>query len=173
MFAQSSKATLNDKAELYFNDHEFSSLMLQENYLGTNPILAHSYNGRQKSKQILDLVDQAAESISDGDLVDSMIHGPQQHWSLMPTHAIFSFVRPASFVHGSTAGHRVQFTSWLGQHSKQGEKSLTDCRFVHVLIRMQANSVATSKRSKVTCAFGLQATATRSVSNIYPYYGNN
>ena len=120
MFAQNSNATLNDKTELYFNDHDFSYLMLQENYLVTNPVLAFGLQGREKSTKILELVDQAAESISDGDLVDSMIHGSQQHWSLMPTHAIFSFVRPASFVFGSSGGNQMRFTSWLGNNSKGG-----------------------------------------------------
>jgi replication factor C subunit 1 len=119
MFANSSKATLNDKIELYFNDHEFSPLMLQENYLGTNPIRALSYNGREKTLKQLELASEAADSISDGDLVDRMIHGSQQHWSLMPTHAVFSFVRPASFIAGSQAGHQTRFTSWLGKNSNQ------------------------------------------------------
>ena len=120
MFASSSNSTLNDKIELYFNDHEFSSLMLQENYLGTNPMLANAYNGNERKYKLLELTDRAAESISDGDLVDRMIHGSQQQWSLMPNHAVFSFVRPASFVSGSMAGHQTRFTSWLGQNSKLG-----------------------------------------------------
>ena len=120
MFASSSKATLNDKIELYFNDHEFSSLMLQENYLGTNPMLSNTYTGKEKNLKLLELTDKAAESISDGDLVDRMIHGSQQQWSLMPTHAVFGFVRPASFVSGSQAGSQTRFTSWLGNNSKQG-----------------------------------------------------
>ena len=120
MFASSSTSTLNDKIELYFNDHEFSSLMLQENYLATHPILANSYSGREKALKLLELSDSAAESISDGDLVDRMIHGSQQQWSLMPTHAVFSFVRPASFMSGSLAGNQTRFTSWLGNNSKQG-----------------------------------------------------
>ncbi|KAF2258763.1 DNA replication factor C, large subunit [Lojkania enalia] len=119
MFAPSSKATLNDKIELYFNDHEFSPLMLQENYLGTNPILALQYGGKEKNLKMMELVSEAADSISDGDLVDRMIHGSEQHWSLMPTHAVFSFVRPASFVAGSMAGHQTRFTSWLGKNSSQ------------------------------------------------------
>lgn len=125
MFASSSKATLNDKIELYFNDHEFSSLMLQENYLGTNPILSHAYSGKEKNLKLLELTDKAAESISDGDLVDRMIHGSQQQWSLMPTHAVFSFVRPASFISGSQAGNQTRFTSWLGNNSKQGMQANT------------------------------------------------
>jgi replication factor C subunit 1 len=117
MFAASSKATLNEKIELYFNDHEFSPLMLQENYLGTHPMQALSYSGKEKNMKTLELASQAADSISDGDLVDRMIHGSQQQWSLMPTHAVFSFVRPASFVAGNTAGNQTRFTSWLGKNS--------------------------------------------------------
>lgn len=120
LFAQSSKASLNDKIELYFNDHERSSLMLQENYLGTKPMLANSYSGREQQLKLLELTDKAAESISDGDLVDRMIHGSQQQWSLMPTHAVFSFVRPASFISGSQAGSQTRFTAWMGNNSRYG-----------------------------------------------------
>ncbi|PGH23457.1 hypothetical protein AJ80_02410 [Polytolypa hystricis UAMH7299] len=120
MFAQSSKATLNDKIELYFNDHEFSYLMLQENYLKTNPSAASTYHGKERQFKLLELADNAAEAISDGDLVDRMIHGSQQQWSLMPTHAAFSFVRPASFMSGNMTD-RASFTSWLGNNSKHGK----------------------------------------------------
>ena len=123
LFAPSSTTTLNEKIELYFNDHEFSSLMLQENYLGTNPMLSNTYSGKEKNLKMLELADSAAESISDGDLVDRMIHGSQQQWALMPTHAVFSFVRPASFVAGSQAGIQTRFTSWLGNNSKLGIKT--------------------------------------------------
>ncbi|KAI9844568.1 MAG: hypothetical protein M1837_005527 [Sclerophora amabilis] len=119
-FAPNSNKTLNDKIELYFNDHEFSYLMLQENYLKTTPSIASRETGRERNLKALELADKAAESISDGDLVDRIIHGSQQQWSLMPTHAVFSFVRPASFVYGSLGGH-TSFTSWLGNNSKQGK----------------------------------------------------
>lgn len=123
LFNAASNSKLNDKIELYFNDHEFSPLMLQENYLGTNPILSNnpSFSAREKKLKVLGLVSKAADSISDGDLVDRMIHGSQQQWSLMPTHAVFSFVRPASFVAGSMAGHSTRFTAWLGKNSNQGK----------------------------------------------------
>ena len=123
LFNPASKSTLNEKQELYFNDHEFAPLMLQENYLGTNPAKTNQYNDKPKMKKLatLDLVSKAADSISDGDLVDRMIHGSQQQWGLMPTHAMFSFVRPASFVYGSLAGHQTRFTAWLGKNSSQGK----------------------------------------------------
>ncbi|CRG88953.1 Replication factor C subunit 1 [Talaromyces islandicus] len=120
MFSPSSKSTLNDKIELYFNDHEFSYLMLQENYLKTSPSLAGEYSGKERQLKLLELADDAASSISDGDLVDKMIHGSQQQWSLMPTHAAFSFVRPASYTFGNFGG-RPTFTSWLGNNSKHGK----------------------------------------------------
>ncbi|KAI1102295.1 replication factor RFC1 C terminal domain-containing protein [Jackrogersella minutella] len=121
LFSPASKATLNDKIELYFNDHEFSYLMIQENYLRTKPAVLNQnqYNKREQNLKALEMADKAAESISDGDLVDRMIHGPQQHWSLMPTHAVFSTVRPASFVAGQLIGSN--FTSWLGNNSKYGK----------------------------------------------------
>jgi replication factor C subunit 1 len=120
MFAPSSKATLNDKIELYFNDHEFSYLMIQENYLNTKPSLIGQLPGRQANLKALQLADEAAESISDGDLVDRMIHGSQQQWSLMPTHAVFSAVRPASFVAGLVQS-QTRFTTWLGNNSKMNK----------------------------------------------------
>lgn len=124
LFAPSSKATLNEKIELYFNDHEFSYLMVQENYLSTRPLLAYNQGltPREQKLKVLELADDAAESISDGDLVDRMIHGSQQQWSLMPTHAVFSTVRPASFMSGAMTG-QTAFTSWLGNNSKQGKLS--------------------------------------------------
>lgn len=122
MFGPASKSTLNDKIELYFNDHEFTPLMIQENYLNTKPQLAKANTSREEKLKTLQLVDQAAESISDGDLVDRMIHGSQQQWSLMPTHAVFSTVRPSSFISGSMLG-RTNFTSWLGNNSKYGKLS--------------------------------------------------
>jgi replication factor C subunit 1 len=120
LFHPNSKATLNDKIELYFNDHEFSYLMIQENYLNTKPTLVGDRKGREALLKDLQLADCAAESISDGDLVDRMIHGSQQQWSLMPTHAVFSAVRPSSFRAGLMTG-QTNFTQWLGNNSKSGK----------------------------------------------------
>lgn len=119
MFAPSSNKSLNDKLELYFNDHEFSYLMIQENYLKTNPSRSTNLHGRERNLKNLELIEAAAASIADGDLVDAMIHGPQQHWSLMPVHGIFSTVAPSYYAHGSYGGQMFGFTSWLGMTSKQ------------------------------------------------------
>ncbi|KAK9351273.1 replication factor RFC1 C terminal domain-containing protein [Lipomyces doorenjongii] len=120
LFSANSRSTLNEKLELYFNDHDFTPLMIQENYLRTRPQLARSYTpGAEYNLKSLELMDKAASSISDGDLCDRMIHGSQQQWSLMPLHGILSTVRPAAYASGAGAGgERYQFTSWLGQFSK-------------------------------------------------------
>ncbi|KDN69612.1 putative replication factor RFC1 C terminal domain-containing protein [Colletotrichum sublineola] len=147
LFAPSSKTTLNEKIELYFNDHEFSYLMIQENYLRTKPMALNNrgYNKREENLKYLELVDQAAESISDGDLVDRMIHGPQQQWSLMPTHAVFSTVRPSSFVAGQLMGSN--FTSWLGNNSKAGKLGRY-VRELHSHMRLKSSGDANEIRQQ-------------------------
>ncbi|KAI1344058.1 replication factor RFC1 C terminal domain-containing protein [Xylariaceae sp. FL0016] len=147
IFAPTSKSTLNDKIELYFNDHEFSYLMIQENYLKTRPAGLSGYQGnkREQNLKALELMDKAAESISDGDLVDKMIHGPQQQWSLMPTHAIFSTVRPASFVAGSLINSH--FTSWLGNNSKYGKLGRF-IREIHSHMRLKTSGDANEIRQQ-------------------------
>ncbi|EEY19300.1 replication factor C subunit 1 [Verticillium alfalfae VaMs.102] len=147
LFAPSSNATLNDKIELYFNDHEFSYLMIQENYLRCKPMALNNrgYNKREENLKALELFDQAAESISDGDLVDRMIHGPQQQWSLMPTHAIFSTVRPASFIAGQLMGSN--FTSWLGNNSKTGKLNRF-IREIHAHMRLRSSGDANEIRQQ-------------------------
>lgn len=171
MFSPSSKTTLNDKIELYFNDHEFSYLMLQENYLRTRPTLGGGYQGKEQKLKLLELADNAASSISDGDLVDRMIHGTQQQWSLMPTHAVFSFVRPASFSYGNMM-ERPGFTSWLGQNSKQGMVP-NDCCLVFALLTLssQVNSRATSRRFKDICVCGRPETAMKFDNSICLCFG--
>ncbi|KAI0137256.1 replication factor RFC1 C terminal domain-containing protein [Xylariales sp. AK1849] len=147
LFSSASKSTLNDKIELYFNDHEFSYLMIQENYLRAKPaaLSANQYNKREQNLKALELADLAAESISDGDLVDRMIHGPQQHWSLMPTHAVFSTVRPSSFIAGQLMGS--SFTSWLGNNSKFGKLGRY-VREIHSHMRLRSSGDANEIRQQ-------------------------
>ncbi|GLB33214.1 putative replication factor C subunit 1 [Lyophyllum shimeji] len=138
LFSATSRETLGDKMELYFQDHSFIPLFIQENYLKTQPAKLRDLEGPEKTLKQLELMDCAASSISDGDLVDAQIHGPEQHWGLMPLHAVCSAVRPASFLYGTGAHYggpgAMSFPQWLGQNSKLGKLSrqLTD-----VQIRMR------------------------------------
>ncbi|KAK4516373.1 uncharacterized protein ATC70_011344 [Mucor velutinosus] len=131
--------TLTEKYEIYFHDYALSSLMIQENYLKSTPELATSQTGNPKERDCneMDLIAKAADAIADGDLVDTMIHGTVQHWSLMPVHSIFSCVRPASYIRGQVRT-RYGFPGWLGQNSKAQKfgRSLSD---VQTRMRLKAS----------------------------------
>lgn len=99
---------------------------MQENYLKHSFARLAGLDGRERTLKELQLMSQAADSISEGDVMDRMIHGcvfwpalrilclalkgmarhfcsPDQQWSLLPNHAIMSAVRPAYFCYGSGA----------------------------------------------------------------------
>ncbi|KZV77014.1 DNA replication factor C, large subunit [Peniophora sp. CONT] len=127
LWAANSRKTLGDKMELYFQDYSLVPLFMQENYLKTSPQRSRGLDGPDKAMEDLKLMDKAASSISDGDLVDALIHGSEQHWTLMPTHAALSTVRPASFIYGQGGGWGsdtpMSFPQWLGQNSKSNKLS--------------------------------------------------
>ncbi|KAM3124223.1 hypothetical protein CJJ07_003891 [Candidozyma auris] len=102
--------TLNDKIELYFNDIDFTPLMIQENYLSPTPSVS-------SAKEHLTRVAEAADSISESDRINSLIRSSEQQWSLLPFHAVMSTVKPASLVQGRLT-QMPMFTLWLGQNSK-------------------------------------------------------
>jgi len=67
--------TLNDKVDVYFQDHAMMPLFVQENYIKGRFSKASGSSGRELELKNLELMTNAAEAISDGDLVDAMIHG--------------------------------------------------------------------------------------------------
>ncbi|KAI8051258.1 replication factor RFC1 C terminal domain-containing protein [Syncephalis plumigaleata] len=105
-----------DKLDLYFHDYSLVPLMVQDMDIRT-----------------MELIAKASESISQGDIVDKAIHGSQQQWGLMSTHALFSCVRPAYYMHGGMQG-MYQFPSWLGQNSKAGK---SDRQLAEIQARMR------------------------------------
>ncbi|QLQ81472.1 hypothetical protein HG537_0F02330 [Torulaspora globosa] len=114
--AGSKHFNLNDKIALYFDDFDFAPLMIQENYLNTRP------SNLKPNTSHLMAVAEAADSISQSNLVEKRIRSSEQLWSLLPLHAVLSSVYPASLVAGQMAG-RINFTAWLGQNSKTGKYS--------------------------------------------------
>lgn len=125
IWSANANVSLNEKIQYYFDDFSFVPLMVHENYMNTRPAKATG-----SSLEHLKLVAKAADSISEGDLVDRKIHSSEQQWSLMPFHAVMSSIRPSSFVHGQIAG-RINFTSFLGNNSKKNkyERLLTDLNY--------------------------------------------
>lgn len=135
-FSRTNKQTLGEKMELFFHDISFVPLFIQEHYAKTNPALVGNLDGPDRTLKHLELLSKAADSISDGDIVDRMIHGSEQHWSLLPFHAVTSAIIPSSSIYGPIrqdnkgggGGWGPSFPQWLGQNSKQGKlgRQLTD-----------------------------------------------
>lgn len=118
-FARNSKETLTSRLELYFTDFSLLPLFVHENYLKNRFSRTRDLQGADRDLKNIELAAKAAEAISDGDLVDSCIH-TQQQWSLMPTHGVFSCVRPASFTYGQSSSW-PSFPAWFGKNSTQGK----------------------------------------------------
>ncbi|CAG8611776.1 9572_t:CDS:10, partial [Paraglomus occultum] len=154
-WSQSSNLTMSDKLELYFNDYDIIPLMVHENYLKHSPARAQRLAQEAKSNTAMkvyamDFFSKAADSISDGDLLDRMIRGPQQHWTLMPAHAVLSCVQPASFIYGDSIhtggyGGPYSFPSWLGQNSK-AQKHQRQLKELHSHMRMRVSGDKTEVR---------------------------
>ncbi|WVO18431.1 hypothetical protein L204_106148 [Cryptococcus depauperatus] len=144
-FSKNSKDTLSDRIELYFHDFSFVPLFMQEHFLKTNPASLNDLDGPKKNLKHLELISKAADSISDGDLIDRMIHGSEQHWSLLPLHAVASTVKPAMNIYGCMRSQGggygswgPSFPQWLGQNSKQNklQRQLTD---IQIRMRLRAS----------------------------------
>lgn len=76
-FSPVSGLTLNDKLDVYFQDHSIMPLFVQENYLRGRFQRAGGEVGPGLQLKNLELASKAAESISDGDLRchDSRVRG--------------------------------------------------------------------------------------------------
>ena len=116
--------SLSEKIDMYFVDSSLVPLMVQENYLKTQGSPHCMINGKKEKDDYssIELYSAAADSISDADIVESLIRGSNQEWSLAPLHAVLSTVRPAYFCHGGLSG-RIEFASWLGSYSKTSKNN--------------------------------------------------
>ena len=118
-FGPLNKQSLNDKLDFYFQDHSIVPLMVEENYLKSQPLSVQKESTPPlRDWKHLELLSKAAHSISDGDLIDTMMRGPQQHWSLLPLHGIASTIRPCSLTYGGHSSFPA-FPAFLGQNSKR------------------------------------------------------
>nr|XP_042141348.1 replication factor C subunit 1 [Peromyscus maniculatus bairdii] len=106
--------SLMDKSDLFFHDYSIAPLFVQENYLHVKPVAA----GGDMKKHLM-LISRAADSICDGDLVDSQIRS-KQNWSLLPTQAIYASVLPGELMRGYMTQF-PSFPSWLGKYSSTGK----------------------------------------------------
>ena len=92
-----------DKLDLFFIDHEFVPLLVQDNYL--NMFQDHDD---------IEALANAADFVSQGDLVNIKIR-TEQNWSLLPNYGTLSSVAPCILADG-TASY-PGFPQWLGKNS--------------------------------------------------------
>ncbi|XP_073898550.1 replication factor C subunit 1 isoform X3 [Castor canadensis] len=128
--------SLMDKLDLFFHDYSIAPLFVQENYLHVKPIAA----GGDMKKHLM-LLSRAADSICDGDLVDSQIRS-KQNWSLLPTQAIYASVLPGELMRGYMTQFPT-FPSWLGKYSSTGKHD----RIVQDLALHMSLRTCSSKRT--------------------------
>ena len=75
-FSQTKKTKLQDKLEVYFQEFDLLPLWVQENYLKHKYSRANNMpSAREAAFKKIEITSKAADAISDGDLVDRMIHG--------------------------------------------------------------------------------------------------
>lgn len=108
-----------DKIDGYFQDYSMMPLMIQENYIKMKPMFCQEsgLGGKKLVANHLDFLAKAADSISRGNLVETLAQR-ENNWSLMPVHAVISTVTPCFWTHGHASG-MYNFSGWLGQNSKQ------------------------------------------------------
>ena len=134
--------TMEDKLQIYFSDYQLMPPFLQENYVRMKPWVKPGLPPPEQSCYQLDQLSKSAESSSSGDLGESMIFG-RQEFSLMPVHAMFSCVMPATFMQGNM-GERLAFPSILGQTSK-----INKCARLLTEIHMHMNLHVSSEKFEI------------------------
>ncbi|VDL19827.1 unnamed protein product [Hymenolepis diminuta] len=111
--------SFNEALDLFFQDYSIGPLFVQENYLNVRPLA-----GNGTTQQTLDLMAEAASDIAQGDIVNRIIQS-SGGWSLLPTQAVFSCLRPGRLLRGPLPGGPggVAFPSWFGKTSTQGKNA--------------------------------------------------
>jgi replication factor C subunit 1 len=84
-------ASFRDKVDLFFVDHEWVPLLVQEGYLGSMD--------KRCSLEDVETMADAADFISLGDSLNKQLR-TNQDWSLLPNIAVCSSVAPALLVKG-------------------------------------------------------------------------
>ncbi len=144
------RMSLSAKVEQYFVDGSLMPLMMQENYIKSRANSARLIASRgvvralpgaaRPAATFMELCCAAADSISSADLVESLMRGANQEWSLAPLHGVMSCVLPAYYVHGNVGG-RIDFAGWLGQNSRQGK----NCRLLAQVTKHTFTKCATDR----------------------------
>lgn len=104
---QKNYPTFRSKLDLFFIDHEFVPLLVQESYL-------NAFNDDARSMRDLEKMALASEMMSVGDQANIQIR-QNQNWSLLPNYGVLSSIAPTMIIKGRC--NYPGFPQWLGKNS--------------------------------------------------------
>ncbi|KAF3341621.1 replication factor C subunit 1 isoform X1 [Carex littledalei] len=136
------KLRMDERIDYSMSDPDLVPLIIQENYINYKPVsIGKDESGVKRMKALA----QAAESISDGDIVNVQIRRYRQ-WQLSQASSFASSIVPAALMHGHREtlepGERNfnRFGGWLGKNSTMGKNMrLLEDVHVHILASQQTN----------------------------------
>lgn len=119
--------------DAYFSDVALVPLMVQDNYLRSSVRARNAIH-------LMRMAAEAADFLSDSDLVDGVLRS-RQDYSLMPIHAALSSIAPAYIMAGGVRG--MKFPQWLGKNStrNKNKRQIADLRS-HISLRVSTSSSA-------------------------------
>ncbi|KAJ4762451.1 Replication factor C subunit 1 [Rhynchospora pubera] len=136
------KLRMDERIDYSMSDPDLVPLIIQENYINYKPVsIGKDESGVKRMKALA----RAAESISDGDIVNVQIRRYRQ-WQLSQASSFASSIVPAAVMHGHREtlepGERNfnRFGGWLGKNSSMGKNMrLLEDVHVHILASQQTN----------------------------------
>uniref|UniRef100_A0A2P2LH61 Replication factor C subunit 1 n=1 Tax=Rhizophora mucronata TaxID=61149 RepID=A0A2P2LH61_RHIMU len=136
------KLKMDERINLSMSDPDLVPLLIQENYINYKPSsIGKDDNGVKR----MSLIAHAAESISNGDIINVQIRRYRQ-WQLSQTGSLSSCIIPAALLHGQREileqGERNfnRFGGWLGRNSTMGKNlRLLEDFHVHLLASRESN----------------------------------
>ncbi|KHN83844.1 Replication factor C subunit 1 [Toxocara canis] len=109
----SADTSMMEKQEMFFSDYSIMPLFVQENYLALQ-------NNKMNASQMCSAIAKAADSISQGDIIDKTIRTTGA-WGLLNEQALFSSILPSMYMNGYLKS-MINFPSWLGKNSTANKR---------------------------------------------------
>eukprot|EP00968_Pinguiococcus_pyrenoidosus_P015801 scaffold1474_cov256-Pinguiococcus_pyrenoidosus.AAC.11 len=115
ILSESKTRSLAERMDAFFVDYSLTPLMIAQHY-----VASINQNRRPDFGDKSEALANAAEALSDAELVTSMLRGENQNWSLLPTSALLH-CRVGSFCGGGIGF--AGFPEWLGKNSSRGKRT--------------------------------------------------
>lgn len=133
---KNNKNWVDERTEFFFADYSFMPLFIFDQYLNVTPNI-------QDELQVLEAFSEAADSISEAQVIDHHIRETQDY-NMLTEEAVLSCIKPSYLVRGRI-GRPVFFPSWLGKNSSQTKNT-------HLLSELRSHMSSTISASHTALA---------------------